>query len=295
MNDRGQYGTRLLRGGSLYSRSPYGGAPYGSAATNWKYHGPRAFHGHEAPTYGRGGLWSRGREAPLGRGDLLSGENPRGQYRSRPTVGGLWHTIDDREKALATFKRDLLSVHGALLRQILHATPENPYGRASDTTIRPDWLAWWKARAVPFFNDFTEWSAARSPGNWTHFGPYIAYGEQFTTDWDVYKRWLDQLIALRKEAEALGVQFQDAGPTPLPTTVVEDVEDAAKKVAGGAADTWKFVKYAAVTALAIGAVVALSSVAQDLRTGRDPAEKYVEMMRRTRARALPSMPMLGGA
>lgn len=83
MNCRGQYGVRLLCGGSLYSSPSYGGAPIGSprARADWMYRGPRAFHGHEAPTFGRGGLWSREREAPLGRGGLLV--NDRGQYGKR--------------------------------------------------------------------------------------------------------------------------------------------------------------------------------------------------------------------
>jgi hypothetical protein len=42
--------------------------------------------------------------------------------------------------------------------------------------------------------------------------------------------------------------------------------------------------------LGIGAVVALSSVASNLRRGRDPAEKYVSLIGRRSARAMPSAP-----
>jgi len=72
VNARGQYGTPLY-GGSLYSSSPWGGAPDDSSS-GWPYHGSRAFHGHEAPTYGRGGSWPPRREAPLGRGGLVVGD-----------------------------------------------------------------------------------------------------------------------------------------------------------------------------------------------------------------------------
>jgi hypothetical protein len=283
MNGRGQYGSRLLYGGSLYSGPPHGGAPANSPAS-WVYRGPRAFHGHEAPTFGRGGLWKRRGEAPLGHGSLMVGEHARGQYdQRRARVGaalGLFHTVAERERARAQLQRDMDAVYQTLTRQILHATPEHPYGLASDATIRSDWMAWWKAKAVPFFNDFRDWSAERSPSNWTRFGGSIAYGAEWATDWDTYKRWRDQLITLRKEAEALGIRFQVSEPAPLPTTIVEDVEELAHKAVGGTEDAWKFVKYAAYGVLAIGTVVALSSVAQNLRAGKDPAEKYMALLRR---------------
>ncbi len=82
---------RLLYGGSLYSSQPWGGAPENGARplSTWAYHGSRAFHGHEAPTYGRGGLWSRRGEMPLGRGTLAIA-NARGQYGdlTRPNAVG---------------------------------------------------------------------------------------------------------------------------------------------------------------------------------------------------------------
>ena len=86
MNQRGEYGTPL-RGGSLFSKAPYGGSPAPSDG-GWAYRGPRAFHGHEAPTYGRGGLWSSKREAPLGQGGLIV--NGRGEYGSRGTGRGTY-------------------------------------------------------------------------------------------------------------------------------------------------------------------------------------------------------------
>ena len=76
-------GDQLLYGGSLYSSPPWGGAPDFSS-TGWPYHGARSFHGHEAPSYGRGGLWSHRREAPLGRGALVNG---RGEYGDRVGQG----------------------------------------------------------------------------------------------------------------------------------------------------------------------------------------------------------------
>ena len=219
--------------------------------------------------------------------------NARGQYGSpygrqgfagRPAVGGIFHTVADREEARASLKRDVEATHQALSRHILHTSPENPWGLASDKTIKPEWLAWWQSRAVPFFNDFRDWEAARNPGNWTRFGGYVGYGTEFTTDWDVYKRWQERLIALREDASReTGISFS-LGVQALPGTVLEDVEaflkKAGEKVGSEATDMWKLAKYGIIGALVIGSVVALSTVAQDLRSGTDPSKRYIDFARR---------------
>lgn len=219
--------------------------------------------------------------------------NVRGQYGvpstrqgfgTPTTVGGIFHTMADREDARASLKRDAGATHEELSRHILHTSPANPWGLASDKSINPEWQEWWKTRAVPFFNDFRDWEAARNPSNWSRFGGYIGYGEEFTTDWDTYKRWMDRLIALREEAvRKTGIAFSSR-VTPLPGTVIEDVEGAVKKagekVLDEAGDMWKLAKYGIIGALVIGSVVALSTVAQDLRSGADPSKRYVDFARR---------------
>lgn len=225
--------------------------------------------------------------------------NVRGQYGTS-RVGaalGLFHTVAERDEAMVSLSRDVEGTYQELTRQILHTSPDHPYGLASDASIRPEWFAWWKAKATPFFKDFNDWKAERNPANWTRFGGYIAYGAQFTTDWDVYKRWRDQLSALRGEAEKIGIRFNTSAPSALPTTIVEDVEDLAKragaKAVGGAEEIWKVAKYGIYAVLGIGAVVALSSVASNLRSGKDPAEKYVDLVRsrrRTTARSQLALP-----
>jgi hypothetical protein len=206
--------------------------------------------------------------------------------------------VAERDEAMATLARDVAALHGELTQKILHATPEHPFGLASDQTIRPEWLSWWQSKASKFFNDFRDWKAERSPANWTHFGGYITYGTTWATDWDVYKRWRDQLEALRKEAEGLGLDLKTTAPAPLPTTIVEDVEDVAKKLAQkgehAAEDLWKTTKYILYGVLGIGAVVALASVATSVKAGKDPVDKYAELIRQARkprsARASNALP-----
>jgi len=50
-------------------------------------------------------------------------------------------------------------------------------------------------------------------------------------------------------------------------------------LATGASDVWSILKFGAWAVLGVGTVVALSSVVQNLRSGRDPAAKYVELLR----------------
>jgi hypothetical protein len=90
---------------------------------------------------------------------------------------------------------------------------------------------------------------------------------------------------LRVQASRWGFTISAPPAAELPTTVWDDLAKGAGSVALGASDTWTFVKYAAWAALGLGTVIALSSVAQNLRTGRDPAERYVKLFRQ-RGRAV---------
>ena len=198
-----------------------------------------------------------------------------------PSVGGtLYHTIGDREEALASLKRDVNALYQELTRQILHATPEHPFGLASDATIRPDWFAWWKSRGNPFFNDFRDWVAERSPANWSRFGAYVAFGKHFETDWDAYKAWGDRLVDLRREAEGLGIKLKSSDPVALPTTLVEDVEDIGKKLAKKVEGVGDYLKYVVVAAVGVAVIAALSGVVRDVRAGEAPTERYLSLLRR---------------
>ena len=120
----------------------------------------------------------------------------------------------------------------------------------------------------------------------------IAFAERWQTDWDVYERWKKKLDALRAEAQRRGFTVSAPVAAELPTTFWGDVAKGAGDVAKGAGDTWTFVKYAAWAVLGIGTVVALSSVAQNLRAGKDPAERYTQLFRqRGQAMARMALPV----
>lgn len=63
------------------------------------------------------------------------------------------------------------------------------------------------------------------------------------------------------------------------------VAGAESAIATGASDVWAIIKFGAWAVLGVGTVVALSSVVQNLRSGQDPAAKYMELFRARRARA----------
>lgn len=214
----------------------------------------------------------------------------RGQYGVSRVGNSVFHTVADREEARAQLKRDVGALHADLSREILHTSPEHPWGLASDTSIQPKWLAWWKASALPFFNDFRDWEAARNPSNWTRFGGYVGFGEEWATDWDVYQRWNARLAALRDAALKLGVALKSPPPMALPTTVIEDVGDVLKRAGKegerAVTDVWKLAKYGIIGALLIGGVVAVATVAHDLRSDEDPSKRYRDFAKKRSKEAL---------
>jgi hypothetical protein len=158
-------------------------------------------------------------------------------------------------------------------------------------TFDPKKVQWWNSYAAPLFNQWNKFRREQL-GDYTTASDYIAFAERWQTNWDVYEDWRKKLDKLRAEAVTRGFTVDAPKPMDLPTTVWADVahtvERGAGAVAGGIGDVWKLAKYGAWAVLGIGAVVALSSVVSNLRSGKDPAEKYVGLIKpgkRTAARA----------
>jgi hypothetical protein len=97
--------------------------------------------------------------------------------------------------------------------------------------------------------------------------------------------WQRKLIELRDTAKRAGMGVVSVAPEPYSRSALDphhDIIDTTKDVFG---DVGKILKYGVIGMLAIGGVVLLSSAAQNLRSGRDPAEKYVQIIRERRSRA----------
>src|SRR5512135_1941476 len=157
----------------------------------------------------------------------------------------------------------------------------------------PKKVAWWKSYASPLIKEWTKFKSDQL-GDRTVASDYIAFAERWQTNWDVYEDWKKKLDNLRAEAVKQGFSINVPAATELPTTVWADVEHViekgAEKVASGAGDVWTFLKYGAWAVLGLGAIVAISSVASNIKSGKDPGEKYMELIRQSRRPRAPRAP-----
>jgi hypothetical protein len=229
----------------------------------------------------------------------------RGQYGSPRVssryvgVGALYHSVGDRAEAVKQLAVDWTALYQNLASQVGEITPDPKSSSGYHITTQREWDAappdskkveWWKSSAKPIFNTWVKFKSEQL-GDRTVASDYIAFAERWQTDWDVYERWKKKLDALRTEAHRRGFAVSAPLAAELPTTIWSDVARGAGDVVKGAGDTWTFIKYAAWAVLGIGTIVALSSVAQNLRVGKDPAERYAQLFRqRGRAVVRAAMP-----
>ena len=244
--------------------------------------GPAADVYHETP---------RAPQAPQERPAIVGHSNGRGQYGS--LVGlTIYHSVGDRADAVKQMAVDWTALYQSLASQVgvIIADPKSPSGFRTITQREydanppdPKKVTWWKSYAWPIIQEWTKFARDQLGTDWTTGGSYIAFAERWQTNWDVYENWKKKLDSLRAEAEKQGFSLATPKPADLPTTVWADagaaIESGGRKLASGFGDVWNIVKYGAWAVLGIGAVVAISSVASNLRSGKDPAEKYVEMIR----------------
>lgn len=243
--------------------------------------------------------------------------NTRGQYGTASLRRGasyygaqvgltLYHSVGDRADAVKQMVVDWSALYQNLASQVGEITPDPKAASGYHITTQREWeanppdpkkVAWWKSYASPLIKQWVAFKR-KQLGDSSLASSFIAFAERFQTNWDVYEDWKKKLDALRTEAQQRGFTITTSVPTKLPPTVWADVartvEQGAGAVATGVGDVWHFVKYGAWAILGVGAVVALSSVAQSLRSGRDPAETYMELIRQgrigPRVRALLSPP-----
>jgi hypothetical protein len=220
--------------------------------------------------------------------------NGRGQYGARESASvgiSLFHTVGDRDRAVERINTEF----HVLISELEHAMGVDP----NDLTFtaayqRPAAFAaaqkkkelsplypLWRDVVSPVYAEFRRFYADQS--SWT----------QFVTNWEEYENWMNRFKALRSKAsevlKAHGKDLTSPGPVALPTTLPGDILEAtgegikgaaglAKRGAEGAGeaamDAVKIAKYAAIGVLAIGGVIALTSVASHLRKGTDPIESY---------------------
>lgn len=220
-----------------------------------------------------------------------------GEIYAKPDIVGItvYHSVGDRADAVKQMAVDWNALYQNLASQVGELTPDptSPSGYHITTQIEwdanppdPKKVTWWKSYAHPLIKQWVKFKSNQLGGDRTVAADYIAFAERWQTNWDVYEDWKKKLDALRAEAQKRGFVVDAPKPTELPTTVwadvAETVKEGAGKVAGGIGDIWSLAKYGLWAALGIGALVAVSSVASNIKRGKDPAEKYTELIRTRR-------------
>jgi hypothetical protein len=145
----------------------------------------------------------------------------------------IYHTVGDRKVAVEQLALDYDHAY-AELGQLVGVLPYE--GSGERVKQHPDWFVWWNAAAAPLF---TAWAAFKrdqiDSGDRTG-GDWIAYANRWKTDYPVYESWRRRLADLRASAQRMGMRLHTADPAELPSTIAEDVESGAKKIAAKAGD-----------------------------------------------------------
>lgn len=235
-------------------------------------------------------------------GAAIVGQTPAPKH---PAMVGItiYHSVGDRAEAVKQMAEDWTALYQDLALQVgeiaRDATSPSGYRTASQldyNAVNPDpkKVTWFKSYFMPRVRQWNKFKSEQLGTDLTVAADYIAFAERWQTNWSVYEDWKKRLDTLRNEAQRQGFAIGVPQAASLPTTVWADVADVVKrgaeKAAGGVEDVWKFAKYAAYGVLGIGAVIALSSVAQNLRSNKDPGEKYMKLIRERRPRAPRSLP-----
>lgn len=239
--------------------------------------------------------------------------NDRGQYgnghRQRrwgnPTVGiSLLHTVGDRDRLVEQIDTEFGQLISELYRKMggdpallnMSEMQKDPIGwakrsKATEQVIKKSPIyPLWRDTVQPVFSEWKKFYSDQS--SW----------EEFKTNWDEYEHWRDRVANLHAHVAREVARVMPDSPlrTPAPssaqTTIWADVEHKAESAADtagkAAAGVGEVLKYGLYAALGIGALVAVSLVASSLKSGKNPADKYTELIRQSRKprapRALPA-------
>lgn len=209
-------------------------------------------------------------------------------------VPALKNQFLDAKKALDTFMPK--AQRYAANKRAMELTEKR--GQVVMQSFDPKKVAWWQSYARPLIQQWVKFKHEQL-GDRTVASDYIAFAERWQTNWDVYEDWKKKLDNLRTEAEKQGFKVNVPAATSLPTTVWADagsaLKEGAKDVGSGIGDVWKILKYGAWGLLGIGTLVAVSSVVSNLRSGKDPAEKYVGLIGGRKRAATPARRALPAA
>lgn len=136
-----------------------------------------------------------------------------------------------------------------------------------------------KARQSPHW---AFWDSTVSPlqEEWQRFrGEQEYFFLNLFTAWEEYERWLNRIKQIRAEMKSRGIQLVSPDPIDLTKSIPERAVEGAADVFK---DVTKILKWGLIGALGIGSLVALTSVVSNVRKSRDPAERYLDVIRESR-------------
>jgi hypothetical protein len=167
------------------------------------------------------------------------------------------------------------AAHDALADRINHARTAAAKADVHPTTtdasrlpLASFYLATWVpfiTRWVVFYENNKNWS---SQVWWNH----APEAEQF----------VDQLNQIRAAAKKLGMQVRSPAPSTWGKSVLDPGRDPAGKLGNFWDDLTTGAKVAIFGGLGLVGLVAVTSIASNLRSGKDPAENYMALARRFR-------------
>lgn len=146
----------------------------------------------------------------------------------------LYHTVGDRERAIAQLSTQFATIANELLGS-LGWTADHP---TIDETQAG--YAWYHNVAVPILNEWQTFQARQTDSWWT----------RWATSWDVYELWMERLKNLRDAADHNGFSIK----SPEPQDLMETIWKAAPKQAEDL--IWKLIKI-----VLVGGAVILAGIA----------------------------------
>lgn len=126
----------------------------------------------------------------------------------------LYHTVGDRERAIAEISAGFATLANELASQ-LGWTQDHPSIDEKQTGY-----TWYHNVAVPALNEWQAFQATQTDSWWS----------RWATSWDVYEHWMDRLKDLRNNAEHNGFNLTSAAPADLMETIWKAAPKAAENL-----------------------------------------------------------------
>jgi hypothetical protein len=218
-------------------------------------------------------------------------------WTSAPSVGiSLFHTVGDRDRLVEQTMTEFTQLLLALKRKM--GVPELDTSIALNVRDPQQWQKNYEIEQATMKKSplYPLWHDAVSPlySEFKRFYDDQSSWEEFKTSWETYEHWHDRVAALRdhvaNEVARImpGDPIRTPTPSDVPTTIWADIEHkgetVVKKGAGAAGEAARGIgdvlKYSIYAVLAIGGIVAISSVAANLKKGEDPMGKWMQYAKR---------------